>query len=35
MTKANGLAVIPEGTEKVKSGSTVEVMMFDWDEIQD
>ena len=34
MTKANGLAVIPEGTEEVKSGSMVEVMMFDWDEIQ-
>ena len=34
MTKANGLAVIPEGVEEVKSGSTVEVMMFDWDEVQ-
>jgi molybdopterin molybdotransferase len=35
MTRANGLAVIPEGTEEVKSGSTVKVMMFDWDEVQD
>jgi molybdopterin molybdotransferase len=34
MAKANGLAVIPEGIEEVKSGSTVEVMMFDWDEVQ-
>ena len=34
MTKANGLAVIPEGVEEVKSGSKVEVMMFDWDEVQ-
>ena len=35
MTRPNGLAVIPEGTEEVKSGSTVKVMMFDWDEVQD
>jgi len=35
MTKANGLAVIPEGTKEVKPGGTVEVMMFDWDEVQD
>jgi molybdopterin molybdotransferase len=35
MTKANGLAVIPESTKEVKPGGTVEVMMFDWDEIQD
>jgi molybdopterin molybdotransferase len=35
MTKANGLAVIPESTKEVKSGGTVEVMMFDWDEVQD
>jgi molybdopterin molybdotransferase len=35
MAKANGLAVIPEGIEKVKSGSTVEIMMFDWHEVQD
>jgi molybdopterin molybdotransferase len=35
MAKANGLAVIPEGTEEVKSGSTVKVIMFDWDEVQD
>jgi molybdopterin molybdotransferase len=34
MAKANGLAVIPEGTEEVKSGTMVEVMMFDWDEFQ-
>jgi molybdopterin molybdotransferase len=34
MTKANGLAVILEGVEEVKSGSTVEVMMFDWDDVQ-
>jgi molybdopterin molybdotransferase len=35
MTKANGLAVIPESTKEVKPGGTVEVMMFDWDEVQD
>ncbi|OGO58823.1 MAG: hypothetical protein A2025_03815 [Chloroflexi bacterium RBG_19FT_COMBO_47_15] len=35
MTRANGLAVIPEGTEAVKAGNTVKVMMFDWDEVQD
>jgi len=35
MAKANGLAVIPEDTEEVKSGGMVKVMMFDWDEIQD
>ncbi|MCJ7653895.1 MAG: molybdopterin molybdotransferase MoeA [Dehalococcoidia bacterium] len=35
MTRANGLAVISEGTEEVKSGSTVKVMMFDWGEVQD
>jgi molybdopterin molybdotransferase len=35
MAKANGLAVIPEDTEEVKSGSTVKVIMFDWDEVQD
>jgi molybdopterin molybdotransferase len=35
MAKANGLAVIPEGIEKVKSGSTVEIIMFDWHEVQD
>jgi len=35
MTKANGLAVIPESTKEVKPGGMVEVMMFDWDEVQD
>ncbi|MCX6009329.1 MAG: molybdopterin molybdotransferase MoeA [Chloroflexi bacterium] len=35
MAKANGLAVIPESTKEVKPGGTVEVMMFDWDEVQD
>lgn len=35
MTKANGLAIIPESTKEVKPGGTVEVMMFDWDEVQD
>ncbi len=35
MTKANGLAVIPESTKEVKPGGTVKVMMFDWDEVQD
>jgi len=33
MTKANGLAVIPEGTKEVKPGAVVEVMAFDWDEV--
>ena len=35
MARANGLAVIPESTKDVKSGGEVEVMMFDWDEVQD
>jgi len=35
MARANGLAVIPESTKEVKSGGKVEVMMFDWDEVQD
>ena len=35
MSRANGLAVIPESTAEVKSGGEVEVMMFDWDEVQD
>jgi molybdopterin molybdotransferase len=35
MANANGLAVIPETTEEVKSGAAVEVMMCDWDEVQD
>jgi molybdopterin molybdotransferase len=34
MTKANGLAVVPEGVEGVKSGATVEVMLFDSEEIK-
>jgi molybdopterin molybdotransferase len=33
MSKANGLAVIPESTKELKSGGKVDVMMFDWDEI--
>ena len=32
MTKANGLAVIPEGSKGVKSGDIVEVQMLDWSE---
>ncbi len=35
MAKANGLAVIPESTNEVKPGETVEVIMLDWDEVQD
>jgi molybdopterin molybdotransferase len=35
MARANGLAVVPESTKEVKSGGKVEVMMFDWDEVQD
>ena len=35
MIKANGLAVIPESTSEVKRGTAVEVMMFDWDEVED
>jgi molybdopterin molybdotransferase len=35
MARANGLAVIPESTKEVKSRGKVEVMMFDWDEVQD
>jgi molybdopterin molybdotransferase len=35
MSRANGLAVIPESTKVVKSGSKVKVMMIDWDEVQD
>jgi len=33
MTKANGLAIIPENTKEVKPGAAVEVMMLDWDEV--
>jgi molybdopterin molybdotransferase len=32
MSKANGLAVIPEGTHQVESGSEVVVQMLDWPE---
>jgi molybdopterin molybdotransferase len=35
MTKANGLAIIPENTKEVKPGALVEVMMLDWDEVHD
>ena len=31
MAKANGLAIVPETTEQVDPGSTVEVMMLDWE----
>ncbi|NWF77089.1 MAG: molybdopterin-guanine dinucleotide biosynthesis protein B [Chloroflexi bacterium] len=34
MTKANGLAVIPEGSKGVKAGDVVEVQMLDWVEEQ-
>lgn len=32
MAKANGLAVIPEGTYRLEVGSSVEVQMLDWPE---
>ena len=32
MAKANGLAVIPENSERVKAGDVVEVQMLDWGE---
>ncbi|HEU65661.1 MAG TPA: molybdopterin-guanine dinucleotide biosynthesis protein B, partial [Chloroflexi bacterium] len=32
MTKANGLAVIPEGSQGVKTGDVVTVQMLDWGE---
>ena len=35
MTKANGLAVIPENSKGVKAGDMVEVQMLDWAEEQD
>jgi molybdopterin molybdotransferase len=35
MSKANGLAIIPENTSEVKPGTPVEVMMLDWDEVHD
>jgi len=31
MVKANGLAIVPETTEQVNPGTTVEVMMLDWE----
>jgi molybdopterin molybdotransferase len=34
MTKANGLAVIPENSKGVKAGDMVEVQMLDWGEEQ-
>jgi molybdopterin molybdotransferase len=34
MVKANGLAIIPEGSEGVKAGDMVEVQMLDWGEEQ-
>jgi molybdopterin molybdotransferase len=33
MTKANGLAIIPENIKEVKPGAAVEVIMLDWDEV--
>jgi molybdopterin molybdotransferase len=32
MVKANGLAVIPENTKRVKKGDIIEVQMLDWGE---
>ena len=32
MSKANGLAIIPEGTLRVEAGSEVAVQMLDWPE---
>jgi molybdopterin molybdotransferase len=34
MVKANGLAIIPEGSKGVKAGDMVEVQMLDWGEEQ-
>jgi molybdopterin molybdotransferase len=34
MAKASGLAIIPETVKEVKPGTTVEVMMLDWDKAQ-
>jgi molybdopterin molybdotransferase len=34
LTKANGLAVIPEGSKGVRAGDMVEVQMLDWGEEQ-
>jgi molybdopterin biosynthesis enzyme len=30
MTKANGLAIIPENTSGVKAGDMVQIQMIDW-----
>jgi molybdopterin molybdotransferase len=35
MSKANGLAIIPETIKELKPGTPVEVMMLDWDEVHD
>jgi molybdopterin molybdotransferase len=35
MSRANGLAIIPENTRELKPGTPVEVMMLDWDEVRD
>lgn len=35
MVKANGLAIVPETTKEVKSGSVIDVIILDWDEVQD
>jgi len=32
MAKANGLAIVPEGTTWVAAGSELEVQMLDWPE---
>jgi molybdopterin molybdotransferase len=32
MTKANGLAIIPENSKGAKAGDTVQVQMLDWRE---
>ena len=32
MTKANGLAIIPENIKEVKTGDIVQVQMLDWNE---
>lgn len=33
MSRANGLAVIPEDKDKIGKGETVQVMMLDWDDM--
>jgi molybdopterin biosynthesis enzyme len=32
MSKANGLAIIPEDKDRVEKGDVVRVLMLDWDE---